>query len=132
MCYFIHGAAYGNIDADEYEKVAAKYEFRFKLGTKHDVKNDVANDGYDFCVTNRTCDCDSPVGAKDPTAPELKKYEALLNDLKNVRGLKHIYLCKVWAGDVNKKEATLKLRDINVPDFLANVKEKCLYTIEMQ
>ncbi len=132
MCYFVHGAAYGDIDADEYKNIAAKHELHFNIGTKHDVKNDMANSAYDFCVTNHICDCESPIASKDPSAPELKEYEALLNDLKTVRGLKHIYLCKVWVGDVHKREAKVKLQNINIPEFLANADERCLYTIDMQ
>lgn len=132
MCYFIHGAAFGKIDAEEYERAAAGHELHFNIGTKHDVKNDMANSGFKYLVTNHICDCDSPVAAKDPSAPELKEYEALLNDLKGVRGLKHIYLCKVWDGDIQRREAKVKIQDINIPEFLANAEENCLYTFEMQ
>lgn len=133
MCYFIHGAVYGDIDANEYEKVAVKHEYRFNIGTKHDVKNDTRKrSGFDYCVTNDMCDCESAVAAKDPTNPELQKYEALLEDIKKVQGIKHIYLCKTWAGKSVKKEETVRLDDINLSDFLANADEGCLYTIDMQ
>ena len=132
MCYFIHGAAFGKIDADEYEKVAAKHELHFKIGTKHDVKKDMSNGEYEYLVTNHVCDCESPVASKDASAPELKEYEALLNDLMTVRGLKHIYLCKVWDGNIQKREAKVKLQDINIPEFLANAENDCLYTFEIQ
>jgi len=132
MCYFLHGAVYGDIDQAEYYRFTAGHKYHFNIGTKHDVKNDVNKSSYDFCVTNNMCGCDSPVGSKDASSPELKEYEALFFDLKKVPGLKQIYLCKTWTGKRNKKEVTVKIEDIDVPSFLANVEESCLYTFEME
>lgn len=131
MCYFIYGAVYGNVDQKEYQTIENKYEYKIHCGTKHDVKMSAQEVAADYRVTDWICDCESDLGKKDVTAQQVKEMAALFEEIKNVNGAKHIYLCKTWTGKRNKSEVKLKLNDIDVKSVLANFKENCLYTFEI-
>lgn len=81
-----------------------------------------------YRVTDWCCDCDSDLGKEDINALTLKEYETLFNEIRNIKGASHIYLCKTWTGKRNKKEIALNLNEINIKNVLANLKSNCLYT----
>ena len=128
MCYFIYGSLYGDIDKKEYEAISAKYEYKIKPGTKHDVKMAVKNESADYRVTNWCCDCGGPICGKNANDEELLKYEALFNELKDLSGIKHIYFCKIWTGKTNKKEITIDFKNTDLKTFLSEMNENNLYT----
>ena len=131
MCYYIYGALYGDIDKAEYKKIEDKYDCKIHSGTKHNVKMCVKGDSWDYRVTDGHCDCGSALGEKNPDAKGIMELEALFNDIKKVEGAKHIYLCKTWAGKINRREVKLKLSDIDVKTVLAEFDPNCLYTFEI-
>lgn len=128
MCYILYGALHGNINADEYREIENKYEFKFRLGTKHNVKMSAKNTDDKFRVTDWCCDCDSDIGKEDVNAQTLKEYEILFNEIRNIKGAKHIYLSKTWTGKRNKREIELNLNEIDIKNVLANLESDCLYT----
>ena len=132
MCYILYGALYSDIDQNVYSKIADKYEFKFRLGTKHDVKMSVKNQSDQYNVTGWGCDCDSALGMNEINNEELDQYEALFNEIMNLDTDSHIYLCKTWTGKQNKKEIKLKMDEINLRETLATLEVNCLYTFEIK
>ena len=126
MCYYIYCALFGNIDPDEYKSIKDNYEIKFRIGTKHDLKMCVQNEDLPFRVNDGICDCDTELGKGNPASEEIKPYCALFEDIKSLKGAKHIYLCKTWTGKRNKTEVKLKLNEINISETLADIKENCL------
>ena len=131
MCYYLYGSLYGEVDENEYKKIEGKYEYKIRNGTKHDVKLAVQDVSDEFRVTDWYCDCDSDIGKMDPEAEQVRQFEALFNDIKNVEGARHIYLCKTWAGKSNKKEIKMNLNDIDIKTVLAGLEKNCLYIFEV-
>ena len=131
MCYYLYGALHGDIDKDEYRMIEEKYEYKLRNGTKHNVKTCVEGTSDGYRVTDWCCDCDSALGKKDQNAAQVKDIEALFNDIKNIKGAKHIYLCKTWIGKRNKKEIKLRLDDIDIKSVLAELNENCMYIFEV-
>ncbi|MBR1758402.1 MAG: hypothetical protein IJ744_06705 [Lachnospiraceae bacterium] len=135
MCYYLYGSLYGDVSKVEYENVSRKYDYKIALGTKHDVKNAVKA-SFDFVqddyrITDWICDCDSPVGKHDPYDQMIVDLCTLVQDLASLSGAKSIYICKTWAGKHNKREISQKLKDTNLPMFLADLQENCLYCLEI-
>lgn len=135
MCYYLYGSLYGNVSEQDYKKVQSKYNFKISIGTKHDVKLAAkTTEEYvqeDYRITDWICDCDSPVGNHDPDNPMIIELSSLITDLANLSGAKQIYICKTWTGKRNKKEILLKLKDTDLPIFLANIEENCLYCLDL-
>jgi hypothetical protein len=131
MCYILYGAVNKEINESDREKVAKNSKYTFKPGTKHDLKEDINNLNYDYRVTWWQCDCDFPVGLHNADAKELRELEKLLLDLKTARGVKCVYLARVWAGKKCKKEETVHIDDIDIPAFLADIETECIYRIDL-
>ncbi|MBR1770974.1 MAG: hypothetical protein IJ747_02985 [Lachnospiraceae bacterium] len=135
MCYYLYGSLYGDVSEQEYEKVQSKYGYRIPLGTKHDVKMAVKAAAEcvqdDFRITDWICDCDSPVGAHDPSDPMIIELSSLITDLSALFGAKQINICKTWTGKQNKKEIKQKLQETDLPTFLADLQENYLYCLEI-
>ena len=135
MCYYLYGSLYGNVPESEYESIQKKYEYKFARGTKHDIKNAVkASAEYvedDFRITDWICDCDSPVGKHDSNDPMILDLCNLITELSSLPGVKQINISKTWAGSRNKKETVLKLTDIDLAAFLADLQENCLYSLNL-
>ena len=136
MCYYLYGSLYGDVSELDYRKVQDKYCYRIPLGTKHDVKIAVkAASVYvqdDYRITDWICDCDSPVGKHDPNDPMIIQLSSLITDLSALSGAKQIIMCKTWTGKQNKKEIKQKLEDTDLPAFLADLQENCLYCLDIQ
>ena len=60
-----------------------------------------------------------------------KEYKELLLGLRNLRDIQCVYLSKNWDGEVNEDEKTVHIDEIDVVDFLAKIKDNCLYKIEL-
>ena len=134
MCYYLYGSLYGKVSEVEYRETKDKYSYKIALGTKHDVKNAVKAAAEfvqdDYRITDWICDCDSPVGQHDPNDPMIVELSALISELSCLSGAKQINICKTWTGKLNKREIKLKLEDIDLHTFLADMQENCLYSIE--
>ena len=131
MCYYVYGALYGKIDKSEYKAIEDKYEFKIHPGTKHDVKMSLLNELNDYRVTDWMCDCDSPLGDGDPKSKYIQIYADLFEEIKKIKGAKHIYLCRSWTGTRNKHETKLKLDEIDIKETLANLERNNLYVFEI-
>lgn len=131
MCYFLYGAVNDGINETDYERVSKNASYHFKTGRKSDVYNCVENCLKDYRITLNHCDCDSPIGSNDVNNKELKDIEQFLINLKSVRGIKHIFISKNWIQEINAKEETIHIDDIDIKAFLANIEKNCLYKIEM-
>ena len=135
MCFFLYGSLYGNVSESEYVDVKSKYDLKISIGTKHDVKNAVkAAAEYvqeDFRITDWICDCDSPIGKHDPSDPMIIELNNLIIDLAAIPGAEQINICKTWTGKRNKREITVNLFDIDLPEFLADIQENVLYCLNI-
>ncbi len=131
MCYFLYGAINGGINTDDYDSIIKNSTYHFNTGNHKNVNACVENHGNNYRITRNYCDCDTPIGNAHKNKTELKEFADLLIELKHVRGIKHIMFSKNWYGDINKEQQTLHVDDIDVLDFLANVKDNCLYKIEL-
>ena len=63
---------------------------------------------------------------------EIAELQSVLLKLKSERGIRCVYLSKNWVGKINRQEAVVGLAAIDVKQFLADLQENCLYTIEYQ
>lgn len=131
MCYFLYGSINNGINIDDYKKVINNSEYYFNIGNKSDVNACVKNCGFEYRITLNHCDCDTSVGGKHINKKGLIELEKLLVNIKSVRGIKHIYISKNWAGETNEKEEIVHIDDIDVLYFLAGVEDNCLYKIEL-
>jgi len=135
MCYYLYGSLYGDIPKEEYNEIQKKYQYRISPGTKHDVKKAVlGTDGYvedDFRITDRMCDCDSPVGRGDPDDEMIAELRDLIVELSKLPGAKQINICKTWIGRRNKREIRVKLQDLDIASFLADLPTDHFYSIDL-
>ena len=131
MCYFLHGAVNKGINEKDYREVSEGNYYHFNIGTKHDVKTSVLEAPGDFRITSGCCDCDTALGAHDKNHEEITELCALLEDMRLIRDIKCVYLSKNWAGKTNKSEECLHIDDIDLAEFLAEMKENCLYRIDL-
>lgn len=131
MCYILYGAVNKEIDLEDYREIEQASPYSFRPGTKHDVKMAILRDDASFRVTDWVCDCEFPIGSKNPEAMELKELERLFHSFQKAKGARNIYLSKTWAGKRNKTEESVRLADIDVPSFLAEAVLDRLYQIEL-
>ena len=76
------------------------------------------------------CDCGSSIGENKSDEPELYEMKGILEALEDARGIKYVYLCKNWYGEnLIDEEVAVHIKDINILEFLAAIKENCLYRI---
>ena len=143
MCYYLYGALLGDVPKEEYDAVSSRHECRLARGTRHDVKNAVkassecvvkvaADPTEKYRITDYCCDCGSAIGGGDPNAPELQDLRSLIEELSLLPGAKQINLCITWTGKQNKREVQVDLGELDLGDFLANVKGNTLYTINLK
>ena len=131
MCYILYGAVNPDVNAVDLERITKQSRYTFRPGTKHDLKMSISGNTYEYRVTDWVCDCDFPVGAKDPQAEVLKELAAVLTELRSAENAVCVYFSKTWAGSRNKKEETVYLDGLDVPVFLANMEPSCLYRIDL-
>lgn len=131
MCYFLYGAINDGINAEDYKIATKNSMYHFNVGKNNDVNLSVKNNDALYRITSKHCDCDSPFGEKKTNKKELEDLQVLFLNLKSVRGIKHIYISKNWSGEVNEKEETFHIDNIDIMTFLANAEENCLYKIEL-
>lgn len=115
----------------DYDKAVKNSKYRFSIGNKDDVNTCVKNCGCEYRITSDMCDCDNPIDTKKVGKKALQDFEEVLLKLRDVRGIKYIFLSKNWVEEINEKEETVHINDIDVLPFLANIQENCLYKIEL-
>lgn len=131
MCYFLYGAVNEGINKNDYEKYACHWSFRFAPGTRHQVKACIDSGGQEFRLTDRHCDCDTAIGSGRAEERELLELVAMIGELRKMRGVKRLYLCKNWMGKRTREEKSVHVEDISLRTLLAELKESCLYSIEL-
>ena len=131
MCYFLYGAVNEGINQKDYEEVSQENYYHFNIGTKHNVKMAVLENADDFRITKGCCDCGTAIGGNDPNHEEIIGLCDLLNDMRLIDNIKYVYISKNWVGKINKREEHYHIDDINIAEFLANIKENCLYRIDL-
>lgn len=131
MCFFLYGAVNEGINQKDYEEISQGNFYHFHIGTKHDVKMAVLENDEDYRITEGCCDCGSAIGEKNPNHDEITELCNLLNDMRLIDNIKYVYMSKNWVGHINKREEHHHIDDINLAEFLANIKENCLYRIDL-
>ena len=131
MCYFLYGAINNGINISDYEEAVKDYEYDFKIGKPQDVNDCVEKCGGDYRITRGHCDCNTPLGDEDPDHIGIAEFHEMLLKLQQVRGIKHILLSKNWWEESNLTEKTTHINAVDMPAFLANMKDRCLYKIEL-
>ncbi|MBQ8004750.1 MAG: hypothetical protein IJ303_00355 [Clostridia bacterium] len=131
MCYFLYGAVNKEINKNDYDEVSMGNCFHFNIGTKHDVKMSVLKNTDDFRITTSVCDCDTAIGNHQPNHEQIRELCYLLNDMRLIRDIKCVYISKNWVGKINRREEHYHIDDIDIAEFLSNIKENCLYRIDL-
>ena len=131
MCYFLYGAINDGLNPADYTKVMQDSLYHFRTGTAADVNAAVKKCDPEYRITFQHCDCDTPLGSGRTNTAKMKEFEELLLDLQTIRGIKHILVSKNWWEDVNTKTETVHIFDLDLPYFLANMQDNCLYKIEL-
>lgn len=131
MCYFAYSAVNPEINTADYERLFWDSEYHFRPGTRHSIKMAVAEESDDYRLTRGCCDCDLPLCEGNARAQDLPELSAQLEKLRRVRGIKYVYLCKVWSGDRCKGEEIVHIDDLELPEFLAGMRTKTLYRIDL-
>ncbi|MBQ7799536.1 MAG: hypothetical protein IJ370_03495 [Oscillospiraceae bacterium] len=131
MCYYLYGATDTRVNVEDHERYFKNSKYKFNIGTKDDVNKCVSESKNDYRITDEYCDCETALGDGKTSKKELKEYKELLLGLRNLRDIQCVYLSKNWDGEVNEDEKTVHIDEIDVVDFLANIKDNCLYKIEL-
>ena len=103
MCWFLYGAANGDIDEKELDKINSAHRCRLTQGTKHELKTAVLSDNCDYRITAgfRVCDCESEIGTHHTDAVEVIDFAALLNEICALPCAKTVSFCKTWVRSNN-------------------------------
>ncbi len=131
MCYFLYGAVNKGVNESDFLNATKNFNYRFNTGDIRDVNLCVKNCTNDYRITGNHCDCHTAIGQKNTDEKELQELSSLLLKFKEVRGIKYALLSKNWWKDTNKKQETIHIDDIDVPSFLANIDDNCLYKFEL-
>lgn len=131
MCYYLYGAVNKGVDRSDWEEVTSGKNYCFNIGTKHDVKMSVQDVALDYRITSGMCDCETALGLGEKDHEEIAELASLLEEMRLIRDVECVYLCKTWQGKRNKKEETYHIEDIDLPAFLADMEENCLYRIDL-
>jgi len=130
MCYYLYGAINDGIHMADYEKLDHT-DYEFPTGSEEDVIKSINKEDCKYRITHTHCDCGTPIGDGHENKKGLKEAADYFKSLQEVRGMKHVYLCKVWAGDQVEKQQTVHIQDVDILHFLAHVEDCCLYKIEL-
>lgn len=131
MCWFLHGALRGAVDENALQAINDKHLCHIAKGTRHDLKMTVLEDNWDYRVTNSYCDCECGIGRHDPNDEQVVDLAALIAEVSALPGAKTLSLSMSWACTRNKHELSLKLSEVDLRQWLADLKESTLYTIEL-
>lgn len=132
MCYFLRGAINDGINDSDYAEILRKSEYsqyHFKNGTEKDVNSSVEKGDFIYRITGGMCDCSTPLGAHHENKNGIREFADMLTSMQSIRNIKHVYLSLNWVGSKNTKKETVHIQDIDIPYFLANIEENCLYKI---
>jgi len=130
MCMFLYGGINKNADIKDYKKFE-NGRYYFKSDTINNIKKDLNAHEYNFRISNDHCDCGTFVGKKDENHPDVKELVLHIKEMQNIPDIEWICISKKWWNDDIENEKTYHINDIDLTHLLANLKEKCLYKIQM-
>lgn len=131
MCYYLYGAVNEGVRPEDFEKVMKHSGLYFSVGGKDEVNRSVRLCSDDYRITREYCDCGTPIGDGHPNKKGLSKYVNTLKALRNAHGIKWVLISKNWVGEENEREETVHIDDVDLPYFLANMEENCLYRVDL-
>lgn len=131
MCYFLYGAINDGININDYEKIVQNSGYHFYIGSKDNVNMCVEKSTSEYRITQKHCDCDTPIGTRHPNKTGLAEFAQLLQSMKTIRGIKYVMISKNWYNETNKKEECIHIDNVDIIHFLANIEDNCLYKIEL-
>ena len=132
MCWFLYGSLRGDMDENALQAINDKHLCHIVRGTRHDLKMAVLEDNWDYRVTENYCDCECGIGRNDPNDEEVVDLAALIAEVGALPGVKTLSLSMAWVCTRNKHEQSLKLSELDLRQWLADLKKSTLYTIELQ
>ncbi len=132
MCWFLHSTLRGDVDENALQAINDQHFCHIARGTRHDLKMAVLEDNWDYRVTENCCDCECGIGRHDPDDEEVVDLAALIAEVGALPGAKTLSLSMTWACTRNKHEQSLKLSELDLRQWLADLKKSTLYTIELQ
>lgn len=131
MCYFLYGGVNKGINIEDYKKYSRNSLFFFAEGTESDIKHCIKECKDDYRITKNYCDCGTALGSHMVDKEELKELGQYINQLRKVKGIKHIFISKNWWEEETQKELTIHIDDVDIIDYLANIEDNCLYKIQL-
>ena len=130
MCMFLYGGINEEVNRNDYEK-QEKSVYHFKLGSTATIERDLNAHNYAYTITQGHCDCDTLIGQGDANHPEIKALAEYIKSLQDMRNIKWACIAKKWWDEDIEERQTVHINDIDILGFLANIKEKCLYKIQL-
>jgi hypothetical protein len=130
MCYFLYGGVNVGVNNIDFEKLNCK-NFSFLIGRREDIIKDINDNGVHYRITNKYCDCDTAVGKHVSDSEEIKELVEYIKRLKNIRKIKWVCISKKWWDERVEDLYTVHIDDIDLPTFLAEIKDGCLYKIQL-
>ena len=105
--------------------------FQTNIGSREAIIEDLNIHNYGYTITQGHCDCGTFIGQGNAEHPEVKELAEYIRNLQDIRDIKWVCIAKKWWDDNIEEKETVHINDIDLPHFLANIKEKCLYKIQM-
>jgi hypothetical protein len=102
MCYFLYGAINDGINSIDYSRIDPNNHYHFRIGSKIEVIKSINRCDSNFRITSCVCDCETSLGSHKTGEKDLSDLSKLINTLRDVRGIKHIYLSKNWFNEKTK------------------------------
>ena len=130
MCMFLYGGIDDGVHRADYDKLKSE-NYHFNIGSREAILDDLNSHNYEYTITQGHCDCGTHIGQGNANHPEVKKLVEYINTLQSIHYIKWICVAKKWWDDDIEENQTVHINDIDLPHLLANVKEKCLYEIQM-
>lgn len=129
MCYFLYGGINKGINIDDYKKFSNNSGFSFNEGIETDIKKCIEDCKNNFRITKNYCDCETALGTHQTNEKDLLELAENINQLRKVKGIKHIFISKNWWRHKTKTEQTVHIDDIEIIQYLADIEDDCLYKI---
>jgi hypothetical protein len=128
----LYGGINKGIDVLDFnKKIQSDSRYRFNSGTASDIKRCIERCSNEDRMTNNHCDCETALGAHNANRNDLLEFADFIYKLRNVKGAKYIFLSKNWWEHITKTEQTVHIDDIKLIQYLADIKEDCLYKIQL-
>jgi hypothetical protein len=130
MCFHLYGGINIGVNKKDYNKISSGH-FSFIECTKAEIKHSIDNCDSKCRITKRICDCNTALGTHEKDNNELSDLSIYINQLRKVRGIKHVFISKNWWEDKLEKEYVVHIDDIDIIQFLADIECNCLYKIQL-